>query len=459
MKRVLLTLVSILVLATPALAVDFSFHGDLKTEFRINSNQTGFTSDNFGSEVGTVDTNDDINSIADDDVNESFAAFKYRLWTEAASDNGAIKGVYAVEIGGSRFGDGSGEKGAGFSGDGVNIETRWAYTDFALGGGRMKVGLQPVKINKFFWNETAAGIHYKIGDFEAAWLRGYEIGSQEDDANDGDFESLDAFYARYNLKPTSDVKIGFFGVWQTSNTDKLAPGTDSDMTGNDYVVKSMPKKDIDLYTIGVDGGMKAGNLFANWDLMIQSGEFGEELDFGGYFAHFDLGTKLGNNGKLTYTFWYASGDDDTTDSNLDAFIATDIDVKADFSSVVLYQGLNSDEYFTTEPYIQDKGMMMNRLGYDTKVSDKLKVGAAAMYMMTAEDMKYSDSVTGAEYKENSIGFEIDAYAKYKLYDSLELAMAAGYLMSGDALGIYDAVRDGSADEDIYVVTSRIRYKF
>ena len=173
-------------------------------------------------------------------------------------------------------------------------------------------------------------------------------------------------------------------------------------------------------------------------------------------AHVDLGMKLGN-GKLTYTFWYASGDDDRDDTDIDAFIATDVDIKADYSSVVLFQGLNSDQYFSTDPYIQDKGFMINRIGYDAKVSDKLKVGAAAMYMMTAEDLEYTDGTY--DYADDSIGFEVDVYAKYKMFKSLELALAAGYLMADDALDFYEVERDGSSDEDIYVITSRIRYKF
>jgi hypothetical protein len=32
-------------------------------------------------------------------------------------------------------------------------------------------------------------------------------------------------------------------------------------------------------------------------------------------------------------------------------------------------------------------------------------------------------------------------------------------MADDALDFYEADHDGSADEDIYVITSRIRYKF
>lgn len=447
MKRVLVALISMLAIATPAVAVDFSFHGDLKHEFRINSNQSAFTGGKeFGSKLARNQT-----SIYADDVNETFGLIKYRMWTEAASDNGAVKGVYAIEVGGIRFGDDG--KGGSFSGDEVNIETRWAYTDFALGGGRMKVGLQPVKINPFFWNETATGVSYKKENFEAAWYRGYEVVNDDSDGND--FQDLDALYVRYNLKPANDVKVGFFGVWQTSNAEKtLGTETVDDLT---WKVKKLTNYDMDLYTFGIDGNWMSGNFFANWDLMYQTGDFMDDYDFGGYFAHLDLGTKIGSNGKLTYTIWYASGDDDRNDGDFDAFIATDIDVKADVASVVLYQGLNSDQYFTTDPYIQDKGMLMNRLAYDTKVSDKFKVGVAAMYMMTAEDVEYSNA--GLNYADDSIGFELDAYAKYKLYDSLEIALAAGYLLSGDALDFYEEDRDGSADEDIYVITSRIRYKF
>ncbi|WP_321530143.1 hypothetical protein [uncultured Desulfuromonas sp.] len=444
MKRVVTALALMLAMAAPALAVEFEFHGDLKTEIRINSNQSAFTGQKeFAAKLYAKD--DAPGKISDDDVNDSFMSFKYRLWTEVASDDGAVKGVYAIEIGGTHFGDA--DKGGSFSGDGKTVETRWAYTDFALADGRMKVGLQPVKVNQFFWGETATGVDYKVGNFEAAWFRGYEMGDTDSNAED-----LDAFYLRYNIKPAEDVKIGLFGVWQTSD----ASGDLDSLDGQTWKVKKLAGYDLDLYTLGIDGGMKSGAFFANWDLMYQTGDFMVDVDFGGYFAHIDLGAKLGN-GKLTYTFWYASGDDDREDGDLDAFIATDVDIKADYSSVVLFQGLNSDQYFSADPYIQDKGFMINRVAYDAKVSDRLKVGAAAMYMMTAEDMEYTDGTY--DYADDSIGFEIDVYAKYKMYKSLELALAAGYLMTDDALDFYEDDHDGSADEDIYVITSRIRYKF
>ncbi|MDY0385475.1 hypothetical protein, partial [Trichlorobacter sp.] len=391
-------------------AVDFAFHGDLKHEFRINSNQTGFTGGkDFASSLKTTQS-----KIYDEDANDSFALIKYRLWTEIASDDGGVKGVYAIEIGGVNFGNSS--QGGGFSGDGKNVETRWAYTDFALAGGRLKVGLQPVKISRFLWEETATGIHYQNGGLELAWYRGYEV-VNTDDSND--FKDLDALYLRYSLKPAAGVKLGLFGLWQHS--------------------------------------LEAGSFFANWDLMYQTGDMLEDADFGGYFAHADLGLKMGP-GTLTYTVWYASGDDDRSDGDLDAFIVTDTDINAAYSSVVLFQGLNSDHYFAAEPYIQDKGLFLNRLAYEHKLTDKLTVGAAALYLMTAEDLEYTDN-NAVDRADDSLGIEIDAWAKYKLYSSLEVALAAGYLAADDALDFYEVSRDGSSDEDIYVIVSSIGYKF
>ncbi|PLX95969.1 MAG: hypothetical protein C0620_03345 [Desulfuromonas sp.] len=442
MKRILLALLVVLTFVAPALAVDVAFHGDFSNEFRLYSNQSNFFTGDFG--ASTTRTA----HIADDSTSDSFGVIKYRLWTEVSSDDGAVKGVYAIEIGGIHYGDSNGK----FSGDGKNVETRWAYTDFALAGGRLKMGLQPVTINKFFWTETATGVNYKIGNFEAAWYRGYEVYNTTADSND--FKDLDALYVRYNVKPADGVKVGLFGVWETSDGNTINDIGYTEPTSN--YLKTLTGYDLDLYTLGVDGGMTAGDIFANWDLMYQTGDLAEEYDFGGYFIHFDLGTKVGK-GKLTYTFWYASGDDDGDDKDLDAFIATDCDTSGAASSVVLFEGYTSDNYFSAVPYVQDKGLILNRIGYDHKLSDKLTVGAAALYLMTAEDVEYTAGTE--EFSDDKIGFEVDAYASYKMYDSLELAIQAGYLAADDAMDFYETDDDGNADEDLYIINSKIRYKF
>jgi len=463
MKRICIALALMLSMAAPAFAVDFAFHGDLNNRSRVATNQAGFYN---GYDKSTTFTRNPANQarssqINDDTSSDSMVDMKYRLWTEISSDEGGIKGVYAIELA-QEFG---GAAGADFGGDDNNIMTRWAYTDFALGDGRMKVGLMGMSVNKYFWQETATGINYKVdagqGNLELAWYRPYEV---VNDDGGNDFEDLDALYARYNLKPNSDTTIGFFGVWQHSDGKTTTDPTNPAQDITDWYLKysysqgTVGAADIDLYTLGIDGGTKSGDFFANWDVMFQTGDYAEAYDFGGYFAHFDVGMNMGK-GKLTYTFWYASGDDERGDTDYDAFIATDVDL---FETVVFFEGYTDSDYFSAVPYLQDKGMIFNRIKYDHTMTDKLKVGAAAIYMMTAEDLEYDAAGNGANdgiYSDDEIGLELDAYVSYQLFSNTEFAVAAGYLMTGDVMDFYEEDLDGSADEDIWMVESRLRYKF
>ncbi|MBN2645130.1 MAG: hypothetical protein JXR59_06625 [Desulfuromonadaceae bacterium] len=454
MKKLLLLLVAMFGVSTSALAADFTFHGDFNNTFRLLSSHAGF----FKGGGGNNETLGHKTLITDDSYTDFFGCMKYRLWTEVASDDGAVKGVYAIEFGGTHFGENTNskgeDKGGDFSGDGINVETRWAYTDFALAGGRARIGLMPVKVSNYLWNETATGVHYRNGIFEGAWYRGYEV-VNTDDSND--FKDLDALYARCTVKPDKDTKIGLFGLWQTSDADTVKDGVTAP-TSN--YLKKLTAKDLDLYTLGLDGSLEKGKFFAKWDLLYQFGDYAEEYDFGGYFFHVDLGAKLGK-GKVTYTFWYASGDDNASDGDLDAFIATDCDTKGHASSVILFEGFTNDDYFSAVPYVQDKGLILNRLAYDYTLTDKLKVGIAALYLMTAEDIGNDSNGDGKvdQYGDDKIGFELDAYVTYKLFSSLELALEVGYLAADDAMDYFEVEQDGKSDEDLYTVNSHIHYKF
>ena len=228
----------------------------------------------------------------------------------------------------------------------------------------------------------------------------------------------------------------------------------------------------------MDGGYKAdvgpGNLFVNWDLIYQGGDIDDaaftatnlgttavdDYDVNAYFLHADVGFAW-DDFKLTYTFWYASGDDDPTDDDFEGFFATDVDIFT--GSTVLMESYDDDNYFTERQYLLDKGMIMNRLGFDWNATDKLKVGAAFMYMMTAEKIEYTDGdgSTGSSQKEDEVGYELMGYVSYKLYQNVEFAINAGYLVAGDAMDYWeeDSIRDGKSDEDIFRSMARVRYGF
>jgi len=395
-------------------------------------------------------------ALQEDGVDEIWGDIKYRLWATAATNDGAVKGTYAIELGALRYGDGG--KGGAFSGDGVNVETRMAYTDFAVpnSDGRVFIGLQPFAVNSYVWKETAMGVQYKgkadAFDYRLAWMRGREFFNSDDD--DDLLEDIDSFLVRGDFPPAQDVESGVFGLYQRS--DSRESGENSDLGGNyfgsNYLVKQFGASEFDIYTLGIDGSFNTptdfGDFFVNWDLMYQGGEIKnatiDDQDISAFFLHADVGVNI-DRLKLTYTGWYASGDDEPDEGDRDNFTATDVDT---FDSIIFFEGgYTDDNYFTEAPYILDRGMIFNRLGADYKATEKTTIGGALIYAMTAEDLPNG---------EDKLGLEIDAYISHKLYSNLEVALNAGYLFADDAMGYFSETEE---KEDVFRTTARVRYGF
>jgi hypothetical protein len=471
-----------------AQAAEFEFHGDLNNRFLLYGNQLGFMTTNRtrGDATTAVSPDGTLGSLREgvparvdeDGVEDNFGEIKYRFWTTAATDDDAVKGVLAVEIGGLRFGN-ENEIGATFSGDGINIETRWAYTDFALPSfpeNRLTIGLQPFALNPYLWQETAMGVALQgpISDtttYNAAWMRGR---ARDKNAEDN-FEDLDSLSARFGFTPFVGATAGVFGLYQHARLDD---GDGTNIVAEGYEVKQLGNVDLDLFSIGVDGSYIrpiAGNeWFLNWDLIFQTGEIKNarffaadnytgipnasgDFDVTSFFGRLDAGTTLGPT-TLTYTFWYASGDDNPNDDDFNAFIATDVDVTA---STIFFEGnIVDDTYHSERPYLLDKGFILNKLAVDHQVTDKLTAGAAVLYLALAEDVEYTD-FRGNNRDESALGWEINASMQYQLYESLEFGAVVGYLISDDAMDFYEAGadRDGNADADIFHAAARVRFKF
>jgi hypothetical protein len=225
-------------------------------------------------------------------------------------------------------------------------------------------------------------------------------------------------------------------------------------------VKLLANHEFDLYTLGTDGSATFGNVFFNWDLMYQGGTLTDnttlERDVSAFLAHADLGVNLGK-AKLTFTGWYASGDDNAGDADIENFMSVDVD-RAD--SIIFFEGgYTDDNYFTEAPHILDKGLILGKVALDFQASEKLKVGGAVLYLMTAEDLRYTDD-TGVARNEDKLGIELDAYVSYKLFKDTEIAINAGYLIADDGMDFFDVAgqRNGSA-EDVFRSTARVRYMF
>lgn len=436
-------------------AINFKFSGDFNHQAIVFTDQAGFYA--VSETIGRGQT------ISKDTLEESFANFKYRLQVEGATSDNSVRGVYNIEIGGIRFGDGGnklsgtdaiGTNGGAFSGDGDNYETRFAYVDFGVPGAlknRITIGLQPLLVNHYLWEETATGIQYK-GDvgpakLTVAWMRGRDIfttRTPQEVTADGD-----NYLIRGDTTLAPDVKAGAFVLYQHQD-----PETVGTATGISYELKRFGADSaFDIFNVGVDAKLKFGDIFVNFDGIYQAGKIKFDTDLSAFFAHADVGINLGNL-KLTYTGWYASGDDNTADKKVRNFIATDVDM---FDSVVLFETFNDENYFTEAPYFLNFGGIFNKIAADYKVTPKVTVGAAAMYIMSAKEIPI-----GAGKKSDQLGAEFDAYLSYKPYPQLELAINAGYLISGDAMDRFEIGTiglNGKADQDIFRSTARARYIF
>ena len=485
--KITVVILAIMGIAIPAAGANFAFHGDMNNRALVYTNHNDWLNAN----------NDSFGVINNKTVSDEYAELKYRFWTEIGDDDDNIKGVYAIEIGGVRWGrEGSGKsEGGSFSGDGANVETRWAYLDFQLPfierKARARMGLQPFKANHYFWQETATALDFtslindKI-DYQLAYVRSVDkFNDIADNAND-DIDNVDSIYGRVNAKLNDNLKVGLWGLYMHGNPDS---GTNGNIDSRDYEIKKFASDtNLGVYTIGTDGSAAFGNFFVNWDLMYQGGNVNDadffdatpgtprqtndepppavpdvpaasgDFDLSAYFLHADLGYKMGK-AKFTYTFWYSSGDNDPSDKNFDAYLAVDVDMD---DSMTMFEGSYVDDVslFTERPYLLDKGFVMNKLAFDYQWTENFAVGAAGMYMMTAEDFEYVDD-NGNNQSNNEVGVEVNGYIKYMLYKNLEFSLNAGYLFAGDGMDFFEVGgnRDGNSDENIFVSSARVRFKF
>jgi len=181
-----------LLMAVPASAVDFKFSGEWRVRFYDGVN-IGFNKDAVPSGSGSQFLNTQAGP------NARGAQIRIRPRFDASDDNQNIQAVWRIEVGDVEFGNGGGAfnntnfgnpigsstsrigngTGGGGGADGINVETKWAYLDFAMPFGvpaRVRAGIQPWYLPKgIVVDDDAAGLMFygKQGmvSWNAAWFR------------------------------------------------------------------------------------------------------------------------------------------------------------------------------------------------------------------------------------------------------------------------------------------------
>jgi len=174
-----------LLVAAPAMALDFKFGAEYRVRFYSNLNGSQAT---LGNDEGTT--------------SQRGVQVRIRPRFDVSDDNGNITATLRLEIGDIEWGNGGGAHGVANGGgngnvgghnsarvgngsggslgvDGVNVESKWAYVDFATPWGvplRWRAGLQPWYESKgILVDDDAAGVRAYgkagIASYEVGWYR------------------------------------------------------------------------------------------------------------------------------------------------------------------------------------------------------------------------------------------------------------------------------------------------
>ncbi len=206
------------------------------------------------------------------------------------------------------------------------------------------------------------------------------------------------------------------------------------------------------WNFGLRGDINVSGFNLKGDIELQTGTLDNsngavckantDCDFKGYAFMVGADYNLGNT-KLTLEYFYGSGDDDATDSDLDMFVTS--------LSAVQYgpfvYGYKSSDTASGGPGISN----LQRVSFtaSTKVSKDLALKGAIHWLKAAEDV----SINGGP-KDDDLGWEIDGKVTYNLDRNLKYWVEGGILFTGDA---YDYA-SMSAD-DMYSIRNGIQLSF
>ncbi|KFN37717.1 hypothetical protein KN63_08675 [Smithella sp. F21] len=437
---------------------DFSFYANPSTLTGL-----GYSSANYRNLKGTTDKS----ASGKDDAGSGMT--RYRQWFTATSDDQKVKAVFAFEIGGIVWGyqgDSLGKaKGMGYSGDAVNIETRWLYTDFVVPGmgGNARAGLQPVPLSKdfgqFIWAENAAGLTYfktiAPFDFGVGWIRGKTGVGKNVGFSAGNFND-DGGYLTFGFGPSKQSRVALVLAALKQETYKTDSGA--------YEYNNL------LQYVGGTGKFAAGPFSADVTAIYEGGSVdlyttptAQELKRTAYLANASVSWKPSANHKITLSYLFASGDGNAADDKINNYNAVDVDWTGWGE---MFGEMVADEFFLTDsPYWLDKGLSMPTIRYDFQATKNLLLSGSYSYMQTDKKTQRIGAATvnatagpnGKEYG-RVIGNEFDFFVNYKIYQGLDATFGVGYLLAGDAL---DAYTNNGAEtaENVLKAGLSIRYTF
>lgn len=338
---------------------------------------------------------------------------------------------FDADWGDSGYGDiGTDGKGA--------VEVKNSYADFTMGSVNAKVGAHALELSRGFLfadDMMGATITFQGNGFAIpfVWVKPYDGGNGKD-ANDDDVD----YYAIAPSFTAGSVVINPVVMYATSdNITAWDPKVNALTSGVDYSFNSSAPKlstlgafdDMDVYFLGLNLDATLGAAKVWFTGLYEDGSIdmvgGGDLDVSAYIVALGASMNVGMADVHGQAF-YASGDDDATDSDLDAFWVPSQGAwygQSYYWAEIMGYGMMDDMVSNGSCGDKISNIMAINLGTSMKPMNKLTLKADLWYAELAEE----DYVNG----EKDLGFEVDLGLTYELVENLNLDLIAAYLFAGD----------------------------
>lgn len=319
----------------------------------------------------------------------------------------------------------------GIGADSISVEVKNTYADFTFdlvnnSTLNFKLGTQGTALSRgFLFNDDFSGgiVTYGMKNVKLPflWLKYYEGGPGVDNLGDKmNDQDLDVYAVSPEISLGNGAMINPLLAYETRESTET-----------------------DLYTLGLNAELKNDKLTAWLVAMYQGGEI-SEADLSAYLIA--AGADFNVNKQLTLCAkgFYASGDDDANDGDIESYYGFNKLQGQDFHWAEIMGGGIFDNNVSNGiggyGYNAISNISAVNIGASFKAMDKLTLYGDVWYAMLNEV---------AEGADDDLGVEVDLRAKYMLFENLSLDLVGAYLFAGDATG----------DDDPYEVGTQLELKF
>jgi hypothetical protein len=343
--------------------------------------------------------------------------------------------------------------GGDYGADGTGIlRIKQSYVDANIGPVRAKIGQHDVLWARgFIYADEFSGatLSFKMGDalIPLTWMKSAEGGTN----NNSDDVDIFGLYPVFNFGDA--LTLNPFVIYAYSND---AGGRLSTFGQNDFglgIIPGLVDDGVSVYWAGANVDATLGSFNLWFTGIYQGGTADSTLvddqDVKAYLLAAGASVPLGP-ASLHGQAFYASGDDDIGDSDLEAFFGIGGGGAgwAYYWSEIMGLGVFDNQFSAGSPNGDVSNLWAANIGATIKPMEKLSITGDIWYASLVEDNPLDDK---------TLGFEVDLKATYQLVEGLNLDIVGAYLFADDATT--DFTTGESNEDDPYEIGTRLSLSF